>query len=201
MHRTARRDPAAILLGCLLALLLAYIWWQTSQLGGELRNANVARDQLAAQVQQLGGKPVAGPPGSRGEPGRGATGPPGPQGDTGSPGPVGPTGPVGPDGTPGSDGVAVTGLPGVDGVDGESVAGPPGPQGEPGPAGPPGADGANGQDGRDGADGQTCPDGYSLQAPPGDPYALVCRQDQAPPIPDPEPSTQPALDPQRRQYP
>lgn len=197
MHRTARRDPAALLLGCLLALLLAYIWWQTSQLGAELRNANVARDQLATQVQQLGEKPVAGPPGSRGEPGASKPGPSGP------PGPPGPEstvpGPAGPSGAPGEPGVTVTGPPGLPGV---SVTGEPGP---PGPAitGPAGKDGTNGQDGkdgRDGADGQTCPDGYTLQAPADDPDALICRRTGAPP-PDPIPEStpsQPALDPNRR---
>ena len=65
-HRVPRRDPVALLLGVLLALLVAYIWWQTSQLTHDLRAANEARDALASQVQRLGGKPVTGPPGSRG---------------------------------------------------------------------------------------------------------------------------------------
>ncbi|MGW9242570.1 hypothetical protein ACWGRL_28170 [[Kitasatospora] papulosa] len=77
-------------------------------------------------------------------------------------------------------------------MDGQTVVGPAGPQGEPGPAG---------VDGRDGADGQTCPDGYTLQAPADDPDALVCRRTNAPPSePDTAPSL-PALDPTRRQYP
>ena len=196
MHRTARRDPVPLLLGCLLALLVAYIWWQTSQLGAELRNSNQARDQLAAQVQQLGGKPVAGPPGSRGEPG---TGMPGPAGPTGPPGPVSTVpGPAGPTGKPG---VSVTGPPGEPGV---TVTGP---AGEPGPAvtGPAGKDGTNGQDGkpgRDGTDGQTCPAGYTLQVPADDPDALVCRRTDAPPPAEPDTApSQPALDPTRRQYP
>ncbi|GGT54791.1 hypothetical protein GCM10010207_63430 [Streptomyces atratus] len=63
-----------------------------------------------------------------------------------------------------------------------SVVGPAGPKGETGPAGPPGTDGKNG---KDGADGQTCPNGYSLQAPPSDPDALVCRRTGADtPFPD-----------------
>lgn len=176
MHK-ARRDPAALFVGCLLALLGAYIWWQTSQLSADLRAANLARDQLAAQVQELGQKPVAGPPGSRGEPGEGA---------------VGPSGPPGPAGSPGSPGPAST-VAGPPGKDGATVTGPPGPA----VTGPPGKDGRDGSDGRD---GQTCPTGYSLQPPPTDPDALVCRKDSAP-APTPEPPDTSALDPTRRQYP
>lgn len=125
---------------------------------------------------------------------------PGPRGPAGEPGKTGPSGSPGQDGQNGSDGVGQTGPPGADGA-----VGPPGPQGDPGPAGPqgePGPAGADGADGRDGRDGQTCPDGYSLQAPSYDPDALVCRRDGAP---DPGPgegqgSQAAALDPQRRQY-
>jgi hypothetical protein len=208
MHRQARRDPMTLLLGCLMALLVAYIWWQTSQLSGDLRAANRARDQLATQVQQLGETPVAGPPGSRGLPGQsvpGPSGPPGPSGaagaagadgspgPSGAPGKAGPAGETGPPGEAGVDGVAQTGAPGTAGE-----AGPPGAQGEPGPAG------ANGRDGTDGKDGQACPTGYSLQPSATDPDALLCRRDTAPAQPDPDPSptsSQPALDPTRRQYP
>jgi hypothetical protein len=202
-HRVPRRDPIALLMGILLALLVAYIWWQTSQLTHDLRTANQARDALASQVQQLGGKPVAGPPGSRGEPGASVTGPPGPSGPPGPPGPSGAnaTGKPGADGEDGTPGAA--GQPGEPGQDGESVtgpAGPPGPQGEPGPAGPQGERGA---DGRDGEDGQACPDGYSLQAPADDPDALICRRDGAPQPDEPGNGNNPlaALDPTRRQYP
>ncbi|WP_244258324.1 collagen-like protein [Streptomyces sp. Tu 2975] len=175
-------------------------------LAHDLRAANEARDQLAAQVQQLGEKPVAGPPGSRGEPGKGIVGPTGQPGETGEPGPTGPPGPVGPTGptgTPGADGVGESGAPGQDGTAGEP--GPPGPQGEPGPAGPAGPQGEQGpagEDGTDGRDGQTCPAGYSLQPAKDDPDALVCRRngatapDEQPDVPAPL-----ALDPQRRQYP
>jgi hypothetical protein len=205
-HRVPRRDPVALLLGGLLALLVAYIWWQTSQLTHDLRTANEARDALASQVQGLGEKPVAGPPGSRGEPGTSVTGPPGP---SGPPGPQGPSG-VSATGRPGEDGEAGTpgaaGQPGEPGRNGESVtgpAGPPGPQGEPGPAGPQGDPGPAGADGTDGKDGQTCPDGYSLQAPADDPDALICRRDGAPPPDEPGNGNNPlvALDPTRRQYP
>jgi hypothetical protein len=201
-HRVPRRDPVALLLGGLLALLVAYIWWQTSQLTHDLRTANEARDALASQVQGLGEKPVAGPPGSRGEPGTSVTGPPGP---SGPPGPQGLSG-VSATGRPGEDGTpGAAGQPGEPGRNGESVtgpAGPPGPQGEPGPAGPQGDPGPAGADGSDGENGQTCPDGYSLQAPADDPDALICRRDGAPP-PDgqlPSPLAA-ALDPQRRLYP
>lgn len=164
-------------------------------LSHDLRTANEARDALAQQVERLGESPVAGPPGSRGQPGAsviGPTGPPGEQGDPGepgTPGPVGPTGPVGPSGSPGtngSDGVGTTGPSGVAGTDGQSVVGPAGPKGDTGPAGEAGkdgTDGANGRDGRDGADGQTCPDGYSLQPPADDPDALVCRRTSVSPPP------------------
>jgi Collagen triple helix repeat (20 copies) len=117
------------------------------------------------------------------------------------PGPAGPSGLSGDDGEPG-----VAGPPGPVGETG--VPGPVGPTGPAGPAGSAGADGPAGKDGvdgRDGADGQTCPDGYSLQAPSYDPDALVCRKDGAP---QPEPSNggglgllSIGLDPTRRQYP
>jgi hypothetical protein len=106
----------------------------------------------------------------------------------------GPAGPRGPQGEPGSPGAAATGSPGPTGAQGEpgaTVTGPPGPAGPTGPAGPPGPagqDGKDGTDGTDGRDGQTCPDGYSLQAPDYDPDALVCRRDGAPQPSDPSPS-------------
>jgi hypothetical protein len=185
-----------LILGCLLALLVAYIWWRTGQLSADLRNSNVARDQLARQVQQLGGTPAAGPPGSRGEPGKGIVGPSGPPGPSGSPGPASTI--PGPRGASGKPAPTITPQPGPSGVPGATVTGPPG------PAGKDGTNGADGKDGRDGVDRQTCPDGYSLQPPADDPDALVCRRDNAPAQPDPKPSPttgQPALDPTRRQYP
>ncbi|MEV7389641.1 collagen-like protein [Streptomyces sp. NPDC091215] len=102
------------------------------------------------------------------------------------PGPSGVPGSPGPSGAPGATGAA--GLPGASGSPG--AVGPTGPQGVQGPAGPAGP---AGQDGRDGTDGQTCPDGYSLQAPDWDPDALVCRRDgAAQPSPSPSESS-PAL--------
>lgn len=130
----------------------------------------------------------------------------------------GPPGPAGPSGRPGRDGATPSPKPGPSGMPGSKgdpgaaggdstvpgPAGPAGPQGDVGPPGPTGADGKDGRDGtngRDGTDGQTCPDGYSLQPPPTDPDALVCRRDGAP---DGSGSTSvpqaAGLDP-RRQYP
>lgn len=165
------------------------------------------RDALARQVQQLGGTPVAGPPGLRGEPGEpgvGVTGPPGVPGRDGLDGADGAVGSPGPSGSPGGDGSdGADGKPGAVGPSGApGPAGPPGPQGEPGPAGPQGAPGADGADGVDGEDGQSCPDGYSLQVPEYDEDALVCRKDRAP-DPGPgegTPQAAGALDPQRRVY-
>lgn len=179
-------------------------------LSGELRTANTARDALAQQVERLGGKPVAGPPGSRGEQGVSVVGPRGQRGATGPTGPVGPAGRAGPSGSPGAggeagaDGVGAVGPSGAPGADGQSIVGPAGPKGDPGPAGPAGAPGKDGADGRAGADGQTCPAGYTLQPPPGDPDGLMCRRDSAPPPGEPASTPSPlsrALDPTRRQYP
>lgn len=157
---------------------------------------------LRAQIQAQGQTPAAPDPSRAVDnlPGRaqvpvpipGPSGPPGVRGEQGEPGRPAPTITPSP-GTPGEPG-----TPGQDGV-----AGPPG---EPGPAGPQGEQGppgAAGEDGTDGRDGQTCPDGYSLQPPPDDPDALVCRRESAPtPSPAPEPRRGlVALDPTRRQYP
>ncbi|MFI1524921.1 collagen-like protein [Streptomyces griseus] len=136
--------------------------------------------------------PIPGPPGPAGA--RGERGPAGEQGERGEsaapvPGPSGAAGRAGADST----------VPGP--------AGAQGPVGPAGPAGPPGAagkDGAPGKDGRDGAPGAACPAGYTLQPPPGDPDALVCWRDGAPPPEDPAGTPSPlsrALDPTRRQYP
>ncbi|WP_406501978.1 collagen-like protein [Streptomyces sp. NBC_01590] len=186
-HKSAgaerRRSDLVFALAAAVALAgLAFLVVTMQGLSHELRTANEARDALAQQVERLGESPVAGPPGSRGQPGASVVGPPGPQGGLGGPGPIGPTGPVGPSGSPGADGkdgASVVGSPGptgAPGADGQSVVGPAGPKGDTGPAGPPGTDGKNGTDGRDGKSGQTCPDGYSLQVPPDDPDALVCRR-------------------------
>ncbi|MDR3080465.1 MAG: collagen-like protein [Streptomyces sp.] len=204
--RPLRLPRAEWLVGFTLIVVVTFLGALTVLVvrqSAELQRANEARDALAAQVQDLGGKPVAGPPGSRGTPGQaGLQGPAGDPGPEGSPGPTGPPGKDGTDGTDGADGTdglgttgpsGAAGQPGTDGAKGDP--GPAGPQGEPGPAGPAGADGR---------DGQTCPDGYSLQAPASDPDALICRRDTAP---QPQKKKQGkdalsmgALDPTRRQY-
>lgn len=171
-------------------------------LSQDLRAANEARDALASQVQQLGGKPVAGPPGSRGEPGQSVVGPAGPRGETG---PTGPPGPVGPSGKPGGDGangVSATGEPGAPGGTGPTgPAGPQGIQGEPGATGPQGEQGPQGDPGERGPAGASCEDGYSWQTPSYDPDARVCRRDGAPdPGESPSPSMAAGLDPRRMQY-
>jgi hypothetical protein len=111
--------------------VLAWVVITMQQLSNDLRNANKARDLLAAQVQKLGAKPVAGPPGSRGEAGKSIVGPQGPKGDQGEPGPSGPPGPSGSPGKKGKDGS--TGSSGTDGEPGAAgatgAAGPAGPQG------------------------------------------------------------------------
>ena len=199
-----RRGDLWFALGTVVALaVLAWVVITVQGLAHDLRTANDARDLLAHQVQQLGEKPVAGPPGSRGEPGQSVTGPQGPKGDTGATGPEGPIGPVGPSGAPGkngingANGVGTPGVTGQQGPQGETGAtGPQGPQGDTGPAGPQGPQGDKGDP------GPACPDGYSLQAPAYDPDALVCRRDGAP-----QPSQKKnggllsmGLDPSRRQY-
>lgn len=188
---------ALLILAGTVALTLMALWIQS--LSHDLRIANDSRDALARQVEQLGGKPVAGPPGSRGEPGKSVVGPRGPSGPPGPSGSPGRPGKDGKDGSDGTDGTSATGDPGAPGASGApGVPGPAGPQGDPGPAGPPGPAGA---DGKDGKDGQTCPDGYSMQTPSYDQYALVCRQDSAPDPVTPSPTTQAAaLDPARRTY-
>jgi len=197
-RRRADAKFAALAIIAVAAFAGGAIWIQG--LSHDLRVSNEARDALASQVQSLGHKPVAGPPGSRGEPGKSIVGPKGDKGekgDRGEPGPSGPPGKDGKNGTDGSDGVGETGATGAPGSDG--IAGPPGPQGAPGPAGPQGEQGPAGKDGKD---GQTCPDGYSLQPPADDPDALVCRRDSTPqPGDSGSPSPQAAgLDPTRRQY-
>lgn len=133
---------------------------------------------LRAQITAKGGTPAAPDPGDAVEdlPAR-----------TEVPVPIpGPPGPVGAKGDRGPAGPAATPVPGPSGATGQAgadstVPGPAGPAGPPGPAGKDGAAGKDGTNGRDGANGQTCPPGYSLQPPPDDPDALVCRRDGAEP--------------------
>ena len=170
-----RRPPwrlprAEWLIALTLLVVVLFLGWlavQVVTLTHDLRAANDARDALAAQVQDLGESPVAGPPGSRGEPGQSVTGPPGEPGEPGAPGKSGPSGPPGKDGSDGSDGQDGTpgspgpsGAAGSDGAAGEpgaaGEAGPPGPQGEPGPAGPAGERGEQGPAG-------PAPSGWSFE--------------------------------------
>jgi hypothetical protein len=157
---------------------------------------------LRAQIAAKGETPAAPDPGDAVEdlPDRAEVpvpipGVPGEPGKDGSPGTPGRDGVNGKDGQPGADGK--DGAPGLPGEKGE--------RGEKGDPGEPGRDGTDGRDGADGADGQNCPDGYSLQPPPDDPNALVCRRDGAP-APE-QPGNRRglllslALDPTRRQYP
>jgi hypothetical protein len=206
-RRWRRGDVFAVFGAIALGIAVAWIVLTVQAMTDDLRTANEARDQLARQVERMGGTPVAGPPGSRGTPGRSIQGPRGAQGEPGNPGSPGPSGSPGKNGSDGDNGAKGTDGVGKTGPSGAAgTPGAPGAQGEPGPAGPqgePGPAGAAGKDGADGRDGQTCPDGYSLQTPPGDPDALVCRRDGAPaPDDDGQPSpSAAALDPQRRQYP
>ncbi|MFF9324053.1 collagen-like protein [Streptomyces sp. NPDC014776] len=111
------------------------------------------------------------------------------------PGPAGPRGPRGEQGEPGKAAPTLTPSPGPSGPkgdQGEPGATVTGPQGPAGPQGPPGPAGPAGKDGTDGRDGQTCPDGYSLQAPEWDPDALVCRRNGAPPPEEPSPTPSPS---------
>ena len=168
----------------------------------DLREERAARDALALQVERMGGTPVAGPPGSRGEPGTSVTGPPGvkgEKGDRGEPGPTGPVGPTGPSGRAGDDGATGVGEPGSAGASGPAgPAGPAGPQGGAGPAG------EQGPRGEEGPAGPSCPEGYHLEAPSWDPDALVCRRDGSSQPDGPGngggPQAAGGLDPQRRQY-
>jgi hypothetical protein len=210
--RWRRGDFLVITSAILFGIAMAWIVLRVQDLTSDLQTQYTARDALARQVERLGGQPVAGPPGSRGEPGKTVKGPRGQngeKGETGKPGSPGPSGSPGKNGGDGDQGdEGSTGEPGPSGSPGavgeqgaegsQGEPGPAGPQGEPGPAG---ADGEDGADGRDGKDGQTCPDGYSLQTPAADPDALVCRRDAAPNDGGDEPAPQAAgLDPTRRQY-
>ncbi|MFJ6810667.1 collagen-like protein [Streptomyces anulatus] len=175
-----------------------------STLAGDVRT-------LRAQIQAEGGTPAAPDPAAavddlpdRVEVPVPIPGPSGPRGQKGAAGTPGEDGTDGEPGAAGSPGPAVTGAPGKDGVDGVNGApGKDGALGEKGEKGEKGDPGATGERGPAGAPGPACPAGYSLQPPPTDPDALVCRRDGAPPPEPPAGTPGPlalALDP-RRQYP
>lgn len=191
------------ILAVLGALLAGAAFLTVQNLAADLRTANEARDALAQQVQQLGGTPVAGKPGSRGD--VGPSGAPGRDGRDGQPAPtITPRpGATGPPGKPGSDSTVPgpSGVPGQQGANGQAVVGPSGPPGKDGMDGEKGDTGDTGERGPEGPAGASCPDGYSWQAPKGDPDALVCRRDGAPPPREPGLLSSAALDPSRRQYP
>lgn len=220
-RRRALRLPRAEWLGAVtgvLALaLLGALAVLVVDLSRDLRWEQARSDALARQVQGLGATPVAGPPGSRGEPGESVTGPPGARGEKGDPGLPAPTltpspGASGASGAPGRTGASgapgASGSPGAPGAVGPTgpvgPAGPPGVgiQGETGPTGPQGERGEPGATGATGPAGQSCEDGYSWQTPSYDPDARVCRRDGAPdPGESPPPSAgAPGLDPRRLQY-
>ncbi|WP_097865825.1 collagen-like protein [Streptomyces sp. rh34] len=169
-----------------------------STLAGDVRT-------LRAQIQAEGGTPAAPDPAAavddlpdRVEVPVPIPGPSGPRGQKGEAGTPGKDGTDGEPGAAGSPGPAVTGEPGRDGVNGaDGTDGAQGIQGERGEKGEPG------ERGQAGPPGPACPDGFSLQPPPGDPDGLMCRRDGAPPPETPAGSPSPlalALDP-RRQYP
>lgn len=161
--RRRRDDITTVLVALVVGGLLAWVLFTLQALAGDLRTANLARDQLARQVQQLGAKPVAGPPGSRGEPGPSVSGPPGPQGPPGARGADSTLpGPAGSPGAPGANSTAA-GPAGSPGADATGAAGPAG------PAGRDGTDGKDGTDGRDGAAGSP-PAGWTYVDPKGNGY-------------------------------
>jgi hypothetical protein len=165
-------------------------------LSRDLTQANDARDALAKQVQALGGKPVAGPPGSRGEAGKTIVGKRGPAGPSGSPGASGKSAPTI---TPSPGPAGPTGPAGADSI----VPGPSGPAGQDA-TGAPGKDGQDGKDGSNGTNGAppsqwtyVDQDGNEYQCTPVDNFdpdnpRYKCTQTStAPDSPDPSPSEQP----------
>lgn len=205
---SARRIPAAtkerrrdvVFVVALVAgvSVLAWVVITMQGLSHDLRVSNDARDALARQVQSLGHKPVAGPPGSRGETGASVVGPRGPQGAAGSPGPTGSPGSTGKTGTTGASGApGVAGSPGVGATGPAGSPGPAGPQGEAGPAGPVGPQGDRGEKGDTGDTGATgpAPSGWTYTDGAGVTYTCTpdsdgsthytCTPDAASPAPAP----------------
>lgn len=206
-ERRWRRGDAVALAGALvLGVVVAWVVLTVQSVSGQLQDANAARDALARQVQQLGAKPVAGPPGSRGDPGKSVRGPRGPSGSPGPTGPPGGDGDAGKSGVSGKTGQAgASGSPGPAGANGsDGNNGTDGQDGVQGPAGPEGPAGPQGETGDRGPAGAACPDGYSLQVPSYDPDALVCRRDGAPqpntPDPTPNASAQALVLDQRKRW-
>ncbi|WP_181785057.1 collagen-like protein [Streptomyces phytophilus] len=219
-RRWRRGDLWTVLLAVALGSAVAWVVLALQGLNRDLRESNEARDALAAQVQRLGGDPVAGDPGKAGA--RGVPGSPGPTGQPGESGDRGPRGgngekgqsgddgspgPSGPPGTPGAEGAP--GSPGADGQPGAAgEAGPVGPQGEPGPAGPQGEQGPQGERGPAGPPPSSWKFVYGGVTYTCTPTAdgstqYACAADGPPPDDNPGNGNGPlaaALDPQRRQY-
>lgn len=186
---------AEYLIGLTLLFVVLLVGWLCVKVVSQdrdLQTSNAARDALARQVQSLGQTPVAGPPGSRGEPGKtviGARGPAGPSGAPGKDAPTitpspGPTGPAGPSGAPGAD---------------STVPGPTGPAGQDGASGAPGKDGTDGKDASPpqhmtftDANGNTQSCTLTDDSDPDNPQ-YDCTQTSTPsPEPTPTPSNQPS---------
>lgn len=205
-RRPVKLPRAEYLIGLTLVFVVLLLGWLCVKVVSQdrdLRTSNDDRDALARQVESLGQTPVAGPPGSRGDPGKstvGAQGPSGPPGPAGAPGKDAPTitpspgrtGPAGPAGAPGAD---------------STVPGSTGPAGQ---NGADGADGAAGSDGKDGTDGQNGapPSEWTYTDQDGNEYSCVpvsgfdpdnpryrCTQTSTAnpePSPSPSPSEQPS---------
>ena len=166
-HRLVWAAIALIVLG-----MAWYVWRGETERAElhELADQNYsAAEELARQVQEMGGTPRILPPGPPGE-----QGPPGPQGERGERGPKGERGPRGASGEDGVDGVdgqqgpqgeqGETGPQGPQGSQGETgPPGPPGPQGERGPKGDPGEPGKRGERGPQGPRGPGIEDVYLIQ--------------------------------------
>lgn len=194
-----RGDYMAAAAALFAALVLGVVVTAFVVLSNDLDSANQARDALARQVQGLGEKPVAGPPGSRGAAGQTVVGKTGPTGPQGIPGPTGASGKPAP---------TITGPPGP--------AGPTGAVGQagadstvPGPTGPPGQDatgapGTNGKDGTDGKNGAppsewtyTDPSGATYRCTPVDGFDPNNPQYRCTPTstPTPDPTSDPPSSP------
>jgi hypothetical protein len=204
--RRRRGNYLSLLAAVFAAAALGAILTGFLVLSRDLSEANDARDALARQVQELGGTPVAGPPGSRGEPGETVIGAPGPSGPPGPPGPTGAAGKAAPTITPSPGPPGPAGPSGAPGAD-STVPGPAGPSGAPGQdaTGAPGQDGKDGTDGRNGAPPSewtyTDQDGNTYRCVPVDEFdpdrpRYHCTQTStAEPTPEPEPSPSPSQQP------
>lgn len=206
-RRWRRGDLAAVLGALMLGVVLAWIVLTIQAMGHDLRYERDYNRALARQVEGLGGTPVAGPSGARGEPGLSVTGEPGRDGRDGKDAPTltpspGPSGASGAPGRPGADST----VPGPSGEPGADST-------VPGPSGAPGRDGIDGRDGTDGVDGEP-PVGWTWTDRFGDTYSCErvdgfdpesprygCPRDEPPDdSPGQSGSLAAGLDPRRIQY-